>query len=347
MKVNGVGIGLSICSLWLGLVSASQAQQTPRRSIENITGDVYLATNNFHRTVFMVTPEGIILCDPINAGFSEWFKAEAASRFGVPVRYVIYSHHHWDHASGGAVFADTAKFVGHANMLDYLAMPADSTRLSDIIGEFAEVAALDADGNGTVERAETAGELNDYQFTAYDGNGDDVLSGAEVARGPLRYVQPPDITYTNELEIELGGKRVNVDWVGEMNHSSDMSRISFPDDSALFVVDFVDVRRLPYQEMDYTNGLFEEWLAAIRETEEIARGFDYVASGHGGVGTAEDLAAWRGYMEELRDEVAAGIREGRSLEELQAAITMDDYSDWIGFDWVDLNVLGMYHFLTD
>jgi len=26
---------------------------------------------------------------------------------------------------------------------------------------------------------------------------------------------------------------------------------------------------------------------------------------------------------------------------------MGEYSDWEGFDWVDENVLGMYHFLTD
>ncbi len=32
---------------------------------------------------------------------------------------------------------------------------------------------------------------------------------------------------------------------------------------------------------------------------------------------------------------------------MQREITMDEYSDWFGFDWVDENVLGMYHFLTD
>ena len=89
----------------------------PRRSIEQITGGVYTATNNNHRTVFLVTPEGILLGDPINVEFAKWLKAELATRFKVPVRYVVYSHHHWDHASGGEVFADTAKFVGHANML--------------------------------------------------------------------------------------------------------------------------------------------------------------------------------------------------------------------------------------
>jgi len=32
---------------------------------------------------------------------------------------------------------------------------------------------------------------------------------------------------------------------------------------------------------------------------------------------------------------------------MQQTITLDDYSHWENFDWVDENVLGMYHFLTN
>jgi hypothetical protein len=32
---------------------------------------------------------------------------------------------------------------------------------------------------------------------------------------------------------------------------------------------------------------------------------------------------------------------------MQANIKMAEYSSWDGFAWVPLNVLGMYHFLTD
>ena len=63
------------------LLAASQAlAQTaaaPRRSIERVSGDVYTASNNNHRTVFLVTPEGIILADPINADFSKWIQPAA------------------------------------------------------------------------------------------------------------------------------------------------------------------------------------------------------------------------------------------------------------------------------
>jgi len=330
----------------LVLTSEAMAQSAPapRRSIEPITGGVYTATNNNHRTVFLVTPDGIILGDPINADFSRWLKAELASRFKVPVKYVIYSHHHWDHASGGDVFADTAQFVGHANMLTHLALPPPSTTLSQVVGEFGEVAKLDANRNGVVEKAEASANV---PFDAYDANRDGVLNGAEVMRGPVSFVRPPDITYKDKHQIRLGGKRVELSWVGSMNHSQDSSYIAFPDDSVLFLVDFVSFRRLPNREMDYELGQFEEWMTAIRNAEKLAAGFKYVVTGHGPVGTVKDITAWREYFEKLRSQVAAGIAKGQTLGQMQRDIKMAEYSHWEGFDWAPLNVLGMYHFLTD
>jgi glyoxylase-like metal-dependent hydrolase (beta-lactamase superfamily II) len=117
MKNIGAALALVIGSIaLLGAISV-EAQQTPTRSITQIGEDLFRAQNNLHYAVFLVTDEGIILVDPINADFSAWLKNELAARFDVPVRYVLYSHHHQDHSSGGGVFKDTAQFVGHENML--------------------------------------------------------------------------------------------------------------------------------------------------------------------------------------------------------------------------------------
>ena len=75
-----------------------------------IKGDLYRARNGNWYAIFLVTPEGIILGDPLNNAFAEWLKGELDSRFRMPVRYVVYSHSHFDHAEGGRVFADTATF---------------------------------------------------------------------------------------------------------------------------------------------------------------------------------------------------------------------------------------------
>lgn len=330
------------------LAATALAQEAPRRTISHVSGDVYRATNNFHGTVFLVTPEGIVLADPLSTDFAIWLRNELDARFGVPVRYVVYSHHHWDHASGGRIFSDTAEFVGHANMLDHLALPPASTSLRDVIGQYAPVAALDLDGNEIVDRDEArAGDVDGVLFTAFDANGDGLLEGAEVMRGPVSQVVPPGITYTDDYEIALGGKRVQLRWVGEMNHSFDSSMMLFPDDDVMFIVDYVTFGRLPYREMDYELGRFDQWMEKIAEAEAIAADFTYVATGHGPVGNRDNIVAWREYLEALRDAVARGIAAGQSLEELQSSITMDDYRNWAGHDWVHENVLGMYHFLTD
>jgi glyoxylase-like metal-dependent hydrolase (beta-lactamase superfamily II) len=337
----GVIAALVVASEALGQAPAA----APRRTIERINGDVYTATNNNHRTVFLVTKEGIILADPINADFAKWIKAEFATRFKVPVKYVVYSHHHWDHASGGDVFADTAQFVGHANMRSHLAMPPPSTTLSQVVGQYQPVAKLDANKNGVVEKSEASSIGG--EFDAFDANKDGRLSGAEVVRGPVSFVRPPDITYTDKHQITLGGKRVDISWVGDMNHSRDSSFIAFPDESVLFLVDFISFRRLPNREMDFEDGKFPEWMTAIGKAEKMAAGFKFVATGHGPVGTVKDITAWREYFEKLRTQVAAGIKAGQTLEQMQQNIKMAEYSQWDGFDWVPLNVLGMYHFLTD
>ncbi len=97
-----------------GIVSAAQAQDAPKRKIVQISGDLYRFQNNFHYSVFLVTSEGVIATDPIDADAARWLKTEIADRFGKRIRYVVYSHDHADHIAGGEVFAvDGAIVVAH------------------------------------------------------------------------------------------------------------------------------------------------------------------------------------------------------------------------------------------
>ena len=83
----------------------SLAQKAAKRSITKIAGDLYRVQNNFHFSALLVTPKGVIVTDPVNAEAAAWLKAEIATRFKQPVKYVIYSHDHRDHIAGGEVFA--------------------------------------------------------------------------------------------------------------------------------------------------------------------------------------------------------------------------------------------------
>ena len=107
-------------ALMLPAVGRAQAPVTPSaqnpvREISQIAGEIYRFRNNNHYSVFAVTSAGIIATDPINAAAAGWLKDEMKKRFGKPIRFVVYSHDHADHISGGEVFADTATVVAHAN----------------------------------------------------------------------------------------------------------------------------------------------------------------------------------------------------------------------------------------
>lgn len=91
--------------------SFALAQDPPKRAITQITGDLWRFQNNFHYSVFLVTPAGIIATDPINASAATWLKKKLASQFQKEVKYVILSHDHADHSAGAEVFANSGATV--------------------------------------------------------------------------------------------------------------------------------------------------------------------------------------------------------------------------------------------
>lgn len=106
---------LAVLAGALFLAATPLLAQDTKRAITKIAGDLYRFQNKFHYSVFLVTPDGIIATDPINADAAKWLKAELKSRFGVPVKYLIYSHDHRDHVAGGEVFKPEATVIAHEN----------------------------------------------------------------------------------------------------------------------------------------------------------------------------------------------------------------------------------------
>lgn len=95
----------------------AQAQQ-PTFATTKVEGaeNVYIFRYQFHQSMFVVTPDGVIVTDPIsdNRPAAEAYLAEIRRITQAPIRYVIYSHHHPDHIAGGKPFKDQgATFVAH------------------------------------------------------------------------------------------------------------------------------------------------------------------------------------------------------------------------------------------
>ena len=96
------------------LAALPAAAQDAQRSLENVAGDVWQFTNNFHQAAVVVTEEGVVATDPIDADAAEWLKTEIAERFDQSITHLVYSHSHGDHASGGEAFGDVTA-IAHAD----------------------------------------------------------------------------------------------------------------------------------------------------------------------------------------------------------------------------------------
>lgn len=280
--------------LLLGIPRTAWAQEaTPGAlpaDVQQFAEDTYAFVNSGYISLFIITDEGVIVTDPSSQGGpgrAEALKAAIAALTDQPVRYQIYSHDHADHASGGAVFADTATYISHRNAV-------------------AKIAAL-----------------NDPQTPT------------------------PQIAFSDELSLELGGKTIELYYTGR-NHSDNSIVLLYPERRLLFAVDFIPVDRLPYQ--DLGDSYPDEWIESLGWIEENLD-FDTLVPGHPPLpGTKADVGEMRQYLQDLTASVQAAQEQGLAdnSPEMVEAVRADlepSYGSWGMFaEWLPLNIEGLIRY---
>jgi glyoxylase-like metal-dependent hydrolase (beta-lactamase superfamily II) len=119
------------------------------------TDNVYIFRNGNHQAMFVVTKDGVIATDPVAYGRptgGQDYVNEIRKITQAPIRYLIYSHHHFDHIAGGKAFKDAgATIVAHENARKRLAAINDPhTPLPDRV----------VSDNETIQLGDTALELS-------------------------------------------------------------------------------------------------------------------------------------------------------------------------------------------
>ena len=90
-------------------------------SVRQVADGVYVFRWWIYRNMFVVTDEGVIATDPFNHQAARLLSDEIQKVTDKPVKYVIYSHNHHDHISGGITFEEEgAEFIGHENVVKEL-----------------------------------------------------------------------------------------------------------------------------------------------------------------------------------------------------------------------------------
>jgi glyoxylase-like metal-dependent hydrolase (beta-lactamase superfamily II) len=134
MKLTGLAAALATAALTATAQAQAPAQPAapPPYATTKVEGtdNVYIFRYGGHQSMFIVTKAGVIATDPIGERrpAAKAYIEEIQKITKAPIKYVIYSHVHFDHIAGGQPFKDLgATFVAHRNAKKRIAelKPAD------------------------------------------------------------------------------------------------------------------------------------------------------------------------------------------------------------------------------
>ncbi len=101
-------------------VAGDVVYQNGLYSLVEISEDLYSFSNFVYFSMVLVTDEGVIVVDPTGLEHSEEMLQAIKAITDQPVKYLIYSHNHWDHSLGGKIFKDSgATVLSHVDARDW------------------------------------------------------------------------------------------------------------------------------------------------------------------------------------------------------------------------------------
>jgi cyclase len=306
---------------------SSQARDAGAR-MERVAEGVFAIIHNdatdewpHGNTGVVVTDSGVLVVDatylPSRA------KADIALIRSVtrqPVRYLVYTHWHFDHNNGTSAYAEAfpgLTIVSERESSQFIALNATwwakmSTAPNSV--RRAALAALETqvanqrDSTGHPLSAEACTRL-----TKAIGQ-----RKAELDELASLRVVPPNLVFDHELILRLGGRRIELRDRGRANSPHDVT-VFLPDERVLFSGDILVQSPLPYVGASWPV----PWIEVLRQLETIP--IAALVPGHGPVMHDHSYTRQvRELLEAATSRVAAMAREGKTLEQIQGTVSLDD-----------------------
>jgi len=251
----------------------------------------------FGNTTFVIGRDGVAVVDPGLFINGPRVVRELRALTELPVRYVIYTHGHYDHAFGTPALIedaakrghDTPQVVGHVNVAKRFA-----------------------------RYQKTAGHLAttfDMQFASWGPGGGDVVRHA-------RYY-PPTISYQDGVVLSLGD--LTLDCRHGLGETDDHTWVWVPERRVIvggdFIVSSIPNAGTPFRVQRYVV----EWAEALEAMAAV--GPEAIVSGHGGVfreDARDMLLVTARALRWIEDEVVRRINAGQWYEQIVHEVKLPD-----------------------
>ena len=228
-----------------------------------------------------------------------------------PVRYVVNTHYHFDHAHGNLVYPPGVHVIGHETTREMLENGASMGRsYESFVGSLPQqIAALEeqlADAEDESGRDDLEARL------AYLRN---YLAGQQDL-SPV----PPNTTLSERLTLFRGDREIRILFFGRGHTGGDVV-VHLPRERVIVTGDLL-LPGLPYM----GDGYLDEWDDTLEHLKTLD--FDWVLPGHGSpFQDRERITHQQAYMRDLQARAAELHAEGLSYEEAAARIDMTDHAE--------------------
>jgi glyoxylase-like metal-dependent hydrolase (beta-lactamase superfamily II) len=264
----------------------SQTAKTPGPlRTERVKGDLHMVSGEGGNVAVYVTDEGVVLVDDMFDRNHADILAQVKSVTERPLRYVINTHQHDDHAGGDFKMLRIAEVIAHRNVranLAHIKEPYYQDTPGTPIGlpriTFSNELAVHLGGS----------EVRAHYFGRGHTNGDAIV-----------YFPAVKAVHTGDLFLAIRSG------AGRGGTQARQRPPGVP-----IYVDYVQ------------GGSFIEWSRALEGL--LTLDFDIVIPGHGPVSTRADVVRFKSDLEAMRGRLAALIKAGTGKGEL-VKILEDDY----------------------
>jgi glyoxylase-like metal-dependent hydrolase (beta-lactamase superfamily II) len=322
-----------ICSLLLAPAATSWAQSSSAlrdagARMEQIGDRVYAiihddATDEWPHgnTGVVVGDEGVLVVDatylPSRARADIALIRAVTDR---PIRYLVYTHWHFDHNNGAIAYREAfpgIAIVSERETRDFVVLNGTWWARRSVRPDQPKQVALAALEEQMGARRGADGERLSADALAQLGR-TIAQRREELAELETLEVVAPNLVFERELTLDLGGRLVELHNWGRANSPHDVT-IYVPDARVLFAGDILVQAPVPY----FTESWPVPWIDVLRRIEDIPAAA--IVPGHGPVLADHTYTRQvRAVLEAATARVAALAKQGRSLEEIQNELDLDD-----------------------
>jgi glyoxylase-like metal-dependent hydrolase (beta-lactamase superfamily II) len=284
----------------------------PAHRFERIADDIYMAAatgavNVGSNTVVIVNERDVMIVDShITPASARALVEDIKSITDKPIRYVVNTHYHFDHAHGNQIFGPEVQVIGHEFTRAKLS--------GDVMSEKTYISF-----NGGIpaqleqQRAQLAAETEPERRAQLESR----LKYNEAHWAALQEVKPtpPNVTLRDRMTLYLGGREIQLIHPGRAHTGGDVI-VYLPAERIICTGDAMTAGTAYMG-----DGFIDEWDETLETI--VTLDFETVLPGHGAPFQGKErLGQFRDYLRELWKQAAALKAEGVSAADAAPRIDL-------------------------